>query len=767
MYGLWFLLKPLLGDYFLKLKFGSVCSGIEAASVAWESLGWKASWFAEIEPFPSAVLSYRFPETMNLGDMTKIAEMVKMGFVEDPDILVGGTPCQAFSVAGSRQSLDDERGQLSLSFITLANTIDEQRIENGKDESIIVWENVPGVLNTKDNAFGCFLGELSGAGCELQPSGKKWTNSGCVFGPQRAVAWRILDAQYFGVAQRRRRVFVVASARKGFNPAEVLFESEGVRRDSAPSRSAGQEVAGSIGDSVASPSRAIGTLCARDVKGVGNQYVGEGKLILPSDTTATYWNGGQTAGTLTKCGMNQLMPDKNNAQLVVCYAKGGDLCDTVTTKWAKGSGGPAGSETGNLVIHGGTVSGKQVFPTLAASMGKKLWLGNQEAFSGDYFVCHGTQDPIIQDNQAFPLGRNQGQENVVAVLGGLHPNAAMGENLCPTITQAMGMGGGHIPIVNTYGIPGNWIGRKPENGGNATEPMDNIAPCQTKTDRHAVAFGIQGSMIGRSINAGPQGSGISDDVSFTLTKGDRHAVAYSFDSLASNSMKSSNPHSGCREVDLSKTIDTTIPCPSKNQGGIGILQSNCFQQNTRDEVRLIGGDGEVAGALMSNEGMKQRNYVAPKLYCGTQNDACRDVGFEVAPTLRAGNGGGSVNQVVNECIPLNSMTMLGRPSDDLKPRMGLGIGSPNDPQNTLSCNHHHAELFNGMVRRLTPIECERLQGFPDNWTQIPYRNKAADQCPDGPRYAACGNSMAVPVMRWIGQRIEKHLEDLELLELLN
>ena len=101
------------------------------------------------------------------------------------------------------------------------------------------------------------------------------------------------------------------------------------------------------------------------------------------------------------------------------------------------------------------------------------------------------------------------------------------------------------------------------------------------------------------------------------------------------------------------------------------------------------------------------------------------------------------------------MTMLGRPSDDKNPRMGLGIGNPEDPQNTLTRNHHHAAYFNGLVRRLTPIECERLQGFPDNHTQIPYRNKSAELCPYGPRYAACGNSMAVPVMAWIGNRINE------------
>ena len=227
--------------------YGSVCSGIEAASVAWHPLGWKAAWLAEIEPFPSAVLAHHYPDTPNLGDMTKISAKVLTGDVVAPDVLVGGTPCQAFSVAGLREGLNDGRGQLTIKYMELANAIDFIRQRRGEEPAVIVWENVPGVLSDKTNAFGCFLAGLAGESVELKPAGGKWSNAGCVFGPQRTVAWRVLDAQYFGVAQRRRRVFVVASAREGFDPAAVLFEFEGVRRDSAPSREAGEGSAGGAG----------------------------------------------------------------------------------------------------------------------------------------------------------------------------------------------------------------------------------------------------------------------------------------------------------------------------------------------------------------------------------------------------------------------------------------------------------------------------------------------------------------------------------------
>ena len=218
----------------MTIRFGSVCSGIEAASVAWNPLGWEAAWFSEIEPFPSAVLAHRFPDVPNYGDMKDLPDKVIMGDIEAPEILCGGTPCQAFSVAGKRCSLDDERGNLTLVFCELLDAIDTVRSFRGEHPCTCFWENVPGVLNTKDNAFGCFLGKLAGSEFPLTAPDGKWPSAGLVIGQKRKIGWRVLDAQYFGVPQRRRRVFVVASARKGFDPAGVLFEPQGVSGDSQP-----------------------------------------------------------------------------------------------------------------------------------------------------------------------------------------------------------------------------------------------------------------------------------------------------------------------------------------------------------------------------------------------------------------------------------------------------------------------------------------------------------------------------------------------------
>lgn len=347
--------------------YGSVCSGIESASVAWDALGWRPAWFSEIEPFPCAVLAHHWPKVPNLGDMTLIADQIKSGVVAAPDVLVGGTPCQAFSVAGLRGGMSDKRGALTIHFLRLANEIDAARHLRGQQPAIIVWENVPGVLSSKDNAFGCFLAGLAGEEYPLQPPGGKWTDAGCVYGSKRAVAWRILDAQYFGLAQRRRRVFVVASARDGLDPTEILFEFDGLRRDTPPSREAGQTAAG--------------TLASRTGAG-GFRMAAFGECADDG-----------TAGTM------KARDYKGAADLAVqpvCFS-------------AKDYGGDA-----------------------------------QEGLS--------------------PTLRAGGHS-------GSHANA------------------GVMPAV-VYGIPGNWIGRAPENGGNAVEPMLDISPCQTSADRHGVAYAV-------------------------------------------------------------------------------------------------------------------------------------------------------------------------------------------------------------------------------------------------------------------------------------
>ncbi len=207
------------------INYLSVCSGIEAFSCAVESKGWKPVGFSEIEPFPSKLLEEKYPDVTNFGDMTNYETWSIDGTV---DILVGGTPCQSFSIAGARKGLEDDRGNLALTFCRIADKF---------QPDWVIWENVPGVLSSRDNAFGCFLAELSGASQAIVPDGR-WDHAGLVSGPKRQVAWRVLDAQFFGVPQRRKRVFVIATPNTGnLRSAKALFPvTEGLRWDSAESR---------------------------------------------------------------------------------------------------------------------------------------------------------------------------------------------------------------------------------------------------------------------------------------------------------------------------------------------------------------------------------------------------------------------------------------------------------------------------------------------------------------------------------------------------
>ncbi len=197
--------------------FGSVCSGIEAASVAWEPLGWRSAWFSEIEKFPSAVLAHHYPNVPNLGDMTKITK--RREFNERRiDLLVGGTPCQSFSIAGLREGMADPRGNLSLVFLGILNKVRPRWV---------VWENVTGMLSSDGGeAFGSFVGGMAKLGYGL--------------------SWRVLDAQYFGVPQRRRRVFVIGYFGDWRPPAGVLFEQESLRRHITQSQIKREDIAGTI-----------------------------------------------------------------------------------------------------------------------------------------------------------------------------------------------------------------------------------------------------------------------------------------------------------------------------------------------------------------------------------------------------------------------------------------------------------------------------------------------------------------------------------------
>ena len=331
------------------MKYLSVCSGIEAATVAWHHMGWKPVGFSEIEKFPSQVLSHHYPQVTNFGDMTKYKEW-KLN--DSIGLLVGGTPCQSFSVAGLRKGLDDPRGNLALTYVGI---LDKFR------PKWCVWENVPGVLSSGGGRdFGAFLGALG----EL---GYGW-------------AYRVLDAQNFGVAQRRRRVFVVGCLGGWESAAKVLFESESLSGNTKKGRKKVQKPADNVANSV-------GALCARDYKGLSSDDLNAGKAIvevIPIHAQATQFKGGGENRNndgkgnglgIGKAGdpMNTLTTNNVHAVAYENHPSDsrvkemGETCQTVTSTW--------GMDGGNIPFVQNVVGSSEISGTLRANPGSG-WRSN-------------------------------------------------------------------------------------------------------------------------------------------------------------------------------------------------------------------------------------------------------------------------------------------------------------------------------------------------------------------------------------------------------
>ena len=515
------------------MNYLSVCFGIEAATVAWHDMGWNPVGFSEIEPFPSAVLKHHYPTVPNLGDMTKYKEWN----LESVNLLVGGTPCQSFSVAGLRKGLEDPRGNLAL---TYCGILDHFR------PKWFVWENVPGVLSSNGGRdFGAFLGAVAELGYGF--------------------AYRVLDAQYFGVAQRRRRVFVVGCLGDWRSAAEVLFESDCLRRDIKPRRTQRKSITGYVESSF-------------------GQYRED---VIAGTTKAS---GGVLSG--------------GSETFVHAYVA--DKCPTITNSGA-GFSRPR----------------------------------NEAMEAETYVACY-------ENSRRVAIKEVGDKTN--------------------TLQAFMGTGGNNVPLVQAF--------RK----GRRAQSTEDY---ETWVDDGKA----------NTINTFDLG-----DIRTT------HAVAYSFDSLSSNSMKSSNPVSGCNEVQLSKTLDTSFLNPTANQGGIAVAYSlrEDAKANTFSATEL-----EVSNAISALRPSPQSHhaqvFVAQPIAIAFTTEQTPKFNNEQALTLTQSE------HKHNQCV-LNNMA----------------------------------------VRRLTCMECERLQGFPDGYTDIKPKNKVT---PDGPRYKALGNSMAVPVMRWIGERI--------------
>ncbi|TCD74971.1 hypothetical protein MCC10002_0688 [Bifidobacterium longum subsp. longum] len=524
------------------MKYISLFSGIEAATVAWEQLGWEPLAFSEIDPFPSAVLQHHYQNIPNLGDVTKIDWSPYVGAA---DIVVGGSPCQSFSVAGKREGLAGASG-LMFEYIRAVRELRPRWF---------VWENVPGAFSSEQGgAYRQLLSEMDALGYGL--------------------AWRVLDAQFFGVAQRRERVFLVGSLGT-MRCAEVLFERESMSWDHQSSRQKRQALTEEAQKRVGTADHDSGCLTP-----------GETQSRRGYPTSGVY----PTLSTREKSGQNQ---------------ESVFLCQT--------------AQTGS---NGKLVKQDDVMNTLDRT--------NSTAIAALDFNPTDARLRYAQDD------------------------------VSQTLTARAGTGGNQVPLVQVQPLVFNPNAGITEKGG---------------------------------------GFALSEDVTPTLKTDHNPAVA--------------------------------------------------FTQNQRAEVREL----EVAGALAAQPGIKQQTYI-----CRADGQTNAMTSVNLAPTLTSQAKKDSpliypAEDSTGEDEPVTLQIRGGKPGG------GKGALIQRDMSATLS-THNTQTLITGdhekrdlTVRRLTPRECERLQGFPDDYTDIPYRNK--EHAPDGARYKALGNSMAVPVMRWIGQRIQE------------
>lgn len=550
------------------MTYLSVCSGIEAASVAWGSLGWQPWAFAEVEAFPSAVLAAHYPDVPNLGDMTRFQEWPDAAF----DLLVGGTPCQSFSVAGLREGLADPRGGLLRTYLEIA-----RRYRPGW----VVWENVPGVLSIDDGrAFGSLLGGLVELGY--------------------GVSYRVLDAQHFGLAQRRRRVFVVGCLGDWRRAAAVLFERASLSGHPAPRREAGQSVARPI--------------AAGSPRGSGYRNDADTAENLIPETAGTLGGSSQSGGFRTT--------DLDNSGAFIPEIAP-TLAGTANGGGANGPGRDADSATSLIVMSSGQANAEI----------------REDGGAPSLTCLH--EAPIVA--HAYANAGHFGAMRATAVADPL---------------RADGGDTGH--------------------GGETL-----------------IAHAFKASHYTRGKDGAP--SEVAPPLSADADKGDQDTlIAFDTTQITSRDNRS-NPQPGDPCHPLAAGAHPPAVAFDARQSDVIIYGDKSGPLDT---------DGHTTGVL--------------------------------AYAMRADAGRSGEAKT---------------PSADAAGRVRLrdaGFNVQTEQAPTLDATAPHSVAHGMTVRRLTPRECERLQGFPDDYTAITYRGKPAA---DGPRYKALGNSMAVPVMRWIGERI--------------
>lgn len=677
------------------MEYISLFSGIEAASVAFEPLGWSPICFAEIEAFPSAVLKHHYPKVLNVGDMTRHDWASHRGKC---DLVVGGPPCQAFSIAGLRKSMADDRGNLSLQYMKAIHAIDP------------LWsitENVPGWLSTGDNAFGCFLAGLVGEDAELVPPGGRWPDAGVASGPERTAAWRILDARHFGLAQRRRRVFVLSIRGTGnWRCAAALFPvGQGMYRDPEKGKRPRQSVAPTI----AARTRGGG--------GLGTDFDCDGGLIH-SDV----------AGVLNaSMGRRNGQPDHNPADYLVgirTTTNGDDVFPTLDAHHDRKWGSSQWVNNGFGILEPPVVmSSGQANAEITRDQSPSLTCLHEapivaQAFGGNtvVHVVNGNSTPETAEGLAFPLRADDGSGNRQAIIH----------------TQAI--------AFDTTQITHSENRSNPQPGGLSPSLAKGAHP-------PAIAFSVK-----------DHGGDAAEEISPTLRSGPLDTDGFTIGVLTRSQGNTDGKTAEAHAVALLRRVQRTIGEEAFLQWGLGILASLQPSQVLRSEVH---GQG-IRPAPFT------RRWV---VCCALGSPLSRAEG--TLQSLREACGPGCPPQgwqPLEQCADelgayLSELSQPGAQAQRLMRDLLAADEGPGVLREALSAFQEAWRSSAGegqsthggtAVRRLTVEECEFLQGFPRGFTNVPYRGKDAA---DGPRYRALGNSMAIPVMAWIGQRIQM-VEDL-------
>ena len=711
------------------MNYGSICSGVEAATLAWRHLGWTPAFFSEVEPFPAAVLMQRLGATKplrpldpdaasdekdrkqrlswqsriaelpdggtipNLGDFTLIKKDDYDGQI---DLLVGGTPCQDLSIAGKRLGFDGKRSVLALDFVRLC-------FETGT--RWVLWENVPATLSSHNGEdFARFVSLLCGWDVPVPDDG--WRKSGIVTGTPGhfGVCWRILDAQYTrveqfprAVPQRRKRLFLVGYLDHWKYPAQVLFDGEMCGGNSPPCRTKGQ-TAPSGAEGGIDTAKSIRMRCGKPGGGKG--------ALIGDDLSHTLATGNDQTVVCTVHGAQTPISNDDHANALGCSNSGLENCVCVSKqKKPEGRFWNGEDVAGTLTV----TSDRQLMPdkgrlqcVIEPREDSVECLDTRQVdvhdtdlaptliatdYKGGKAICfqQNSRDEvrlISQDGTvagALTASSGAKQQNYLCYENHAQDSRIKPVEVSQSIVARMGTGGGNLPLVKEPDVIG-FI--KNDAGGIQQGFWKNVFP----TLRAAITPAITWNECFHLSFCDANGT----------RKDRKNGGLYVTKAETSQTVTTKGPHT--ETVVIALDGDKMAKAERKGGSGLGVSEDGVMYTQTVKDVHAVAYD---------------------------------------------------------ECVPLDLRNATRDPEKhDAQNRQGVGVGEDGAPMNTVTAASVPGVGWQATVRKLLPIECERLMGFPDNWTRISWKGKPEEECPDAPRYKACGNSMCVNVMAWIGERIE-------------